>query len=424
MYIKHWLNQLNYQPESMNLILENQMRKIVVLLLLIINQIFLVSGQMKMPADINRILEKATSGKEITEEENARLEEWGKTMEQFYENPESQNELDVMQNETPAIRVNNQCPEKTELSFEQLSREQYVELAQSLMKTYGSKTGDLQKLKLQLEKSENLTDGADMGAAFVMTGAGSASIYSIAWSAAQSPDDILTASNLGVALKDMGEYSKAVQVLLYANQLKPKIGLILCNLGWAYREAGDNANATIMFEKALSAAPKMSSPYLGLGLIAQCENNHLKSEQYLRKALTQKYSSVGFAVMNQAQSAKSPSEQRGSQPRPLTDEKGDSEGLYIPELPAFEGIGRMASQKQPVLRSIAQLEVRKTKLLSELLSLTERMKSMQTHTVKDTDNSVVFSVILRERSCSWKIYLSSCLEITATMGQLSNREPY
>src|SRR5690606_5391446 len=99
----------------------------------------------------------------------------------------------------------------------------------------------------------------------------SASVYAIAWSATQTPDDVLTANNLGVALKDMGEYSKAIRVLQYADRLKPDIGLILCNLGWAYREAGDNTNATLMFEKALRTAPKMSSPYLGLGLIAQCE---------------------------------------------------------------------------------------------------------------------------------------------------------
>src|SRR5690606_16261622 len=139
---------------------------------------------------------------------------------------------------------------------------------------------------------------------------GSASVYAISWSAAQSPEDLLTANNLGVALKDMGEYSKAVQVLLYANQLKPEVGLILCNLGWVYREAGDNMNATKMFENALLAAPKMSSPYLGLGLIAQCENNHSKAEQYLRKALTDKYSAVGFAAMKQAKSVKLPTEQR------------------------------------------------------------------------------------------------------------------
>ncbi len=286
----------------------------------------------------------------------------------------------------------NPCPEKIKLSLlPTLTREKYVELAQSLMATYGPKTGDLQKLRQVLERSPKQTDGADMGAAFVMTGAGSASVYAIAWSAARTPDDLLTANNLGVALKDMGEYSQAIRVLQYADRLKPNVGLILCNLGWAYREAGDNTNAALMFEKALRVAPKMSSPYLGLGLIAQCENNPLKAEQYLRKALGQRYSAAGLGAMKQVQAANPPSQNQGSQPRPLTDEKGNPEGVEVPDLPVYENIGRMVGQGQPIKRYLSGLDARKRQLTSDLLSVSEQIRKQQLRASKDPDNAMVFT---------------------------------
>ncbi|NCB24537.1 MAG: tetratricopeptide repeat protein [Bacteroidia bacterium] len=357
-------------------------------------------AQYQMPSDIKRIMEKVSSGKELTEQESARLEEWGDTMSKQYEKQENEDRKQGSQTqgaESPKVestiqKGNKPCPELIKLTATSLlTRDQYIQLAQSLLTTYGPKTGDLQKLKQKLEQSDRQTDGADMGAAFVMTGAGSASVYAIAWSAVRSPDDLLTANNLGVALKDMGEYAKAIQILQYADHLKPNIGLVLCNLGWAYWEAGDQTNATAMFEKALRVAPKMSSPYLGLGLIAQCEKNNVKAEQYLRKALRQKYSAVGFAAMAKAQEANSASQQQPSTPRPLVDEKGDSRGLEIPDLPVYENKSMMAGQEQPLKLYLTQLGAREQQLLSRLLSAAERMRNQQLHASRDPDNSMVFS---------------------------------
>lgn len=375
------------------------MKKIAVCLLVLMIYTGVVCAQMQMPKDIQRILEKASTGKELTEQENIRLEEWGNTLEQQYGEKENKKGKDALQahtSEPPMGKtfiagIGNPCPEKIKLAVKPpLTRAGYVQLAQSLMTLYGPKTGDLQKLRRMLEKSVRQTDGADMGAAFVMSGAGSASVYAIAWSAARSPDDLLTANNLGVALKDMGDYSQALQVLQYADQLKPNIGIVLCNMGWTYREVGDNANATLMFEKALRVAPKMSSPWLGLGLIAQCENNHLKAEQYLRKALGQKFSEVGLSAMKQAQAAKSPSQSQSSQPRPLTNEKGNVQGLNIPDLPVHEDVGKMVEQKRPFERYHTQLTGRKSELMSQLHAVMERMRIQQMRATEDPGNAVVF----------------------------------
>ena len=139
-----------------------------------------------------------------------------------------------------------------------------------------------------------------MGALFMMEGAGSAAIFSTAWSAMKDPDDLITANNLGVALKDMGEFVKALQVLMYADKLKPNIALVLTNMGWVYREMGDPVNARIMFERASVLAPEMPGPQLGLGLIAECQGNHALALKYLRKALAGSNSAIGIMAYQKA----------------------------------------------------------------------------------------------------------------------------
>ncbi len=124
----------------------------------------------------------------------------------------------------------------------------------------------------------------------------------------------------------------------------------------------------------------MSSPYLGLGLIAQCENNPLKAEQYLRKALGQRYSAAGLGAMKQVQAANPPSQNQGSQPRPLTDEKGNPEGVEVPDLPVYENIGRMVGQGQPIKRYLSGLDARKRQLTSDLLSVSEQIRKQQLRT--------------------------------------------
>ena len=52
------------------------MKKIAVCLLVLMIHMGVVCAQMQMPKDIQRIMEKASTGKELTEQEIIRLEEW------------------------------------------------------------------------------------------------------------------------------------------------------------------------------------------------------------------------------------------------------------------------------------------------------------------------------------------------------------
>lgn len=358
-------------------------------LLLFVFLAFLSFSQIAIPPEIKKIQEELKSGEEITEDEEEKLDRWYETLEEQLDKTLDNSNATKKNPEIKGGSTDALCPKKVTLSvYTELTKEKYVALAKALMETYGAKSGEAKKIKSLLETCAKETDGADIGTLFMMEGAGSASVYSIAWSASRKPDDILTANNLGVTLKVVGEFGKAIQVLKYADKLKPNIALIQCNLGWAYREAGDYVKAKMYFNKALALAPKMTSPNLGLGLIAKCEGNNLKAEEYLRKALSQKYSAIGFAAMKQAQTANQQSGQN-NQSEPLT-EKGDAGDLNVPELPVFENKTRMAQQAESIENYATGLDSRIQQLVSELQSTLSIIRKQQERALKNPDNSLVF----------------------------------
>ena len=360
------------------------MKCIPLLLLLLFFQLIAEA----QPDNIKRIIAKAKAGQEMTEaEENA--------MEKYLDS------LDDQQNTTsnPATSVQpkttaagSDCPplKTAPLQLAELTRESYIALAKSLQATYGQKSGDLPNLKSLLETAQKPTDGSDMGALFALQGAGSASVFAIASSAIETPADVLTANNLGVALKDMGEFSKAIQVLKYADKLKPDIGLVICNMAWVYREMGYRTLAKQQFEKALKVAPEMTSPYLGLGLIAKCEGNLIKAEEYLQKALATQFSAVGMRALKQVKEAQPPKpEGNGNKPVPF--EKGSEGEVEVPELPVSEDLAQMEQQKEPLENYNSYLDSRSQQLLADLLSVQAVIRKQQVHAIKNPDNSVVFN---------------------------------
>lgn len=360
------------------------MKYILFIAFLLFSELILVA----QPDNIKRIIAKAKTGQELTEAEEA-------AMEKYFDSLDSQ--LNSNSGSGQAVKPKTQaattdCPvvKSTPPQIAELTRESYIALAKELQTTFGAKSGDLAGLKSLLETAEKPTDGADMGALFAFQGAGSASVYAIASSAIKEPADLLTANNLGVALKDMGEYTKALRVLKYADKLKPNTGLVICNLGWVYREMGYNTLAKQQFEKALKTAPEMTSPYLGLGLIAKCEGNMLKAEEYLQKALADKYSAAGMKAYKQAKAAQPPKQEGGGN-KTVPYEKGNEGELEIPELPVTENLAQMEQQKEPFENYISYLDSRTQQLLADLMSAQAVIRKQQIHAIKNPDNSVVYN---------------------------------
>jgi len=342
------------------------------------------------PDNIKRLMEKMQAGKELTEAEEQTMVKWAESMDKDPNATKKPTNSDTKN--VNKAGASGMCPKalKTKPEIVSLTTETYTSLAKSLMATYGPKMGvEVAVLNKQLGSGKP-TDGADMGAMFLMIGAGSATIYSTAWSAIKVPSDVLTANNLGVALKDMGEYIKALQVLLYANKLKPNVPLISINLGWVYREMGDPFNAKLMFERALQLAPELPSPQLGLGLIAECEGNHAKALQYLRKALAGRYSAAGVAAYKQAKAAQSNSKS-GNQNQSVATEKGETKALDIPELPVFESKGKMEQAGALLNNYSDKLDSRIGALQNEYISLSKMVNQQSAKAKQNPDNSIVFA---------------------------------
>ena len=341
------------------------------------------------PENIQRILQKANSGKELTEAEQEALDKWADSIEKQYGNK------DKLATEMSGSKTGSDfmCPkaQATRPNIVSLTREGYIDLAKSLMTTYGPKVGKgFPELKKVLESAKKPTDGSDIGALFMMEGAGSATIYSTAWSASKDPDDLLTANNLGVALKDMGEYVKALRVLMYADKLKPNIPLVLTNMGWVYREMGDPVNAQVMFELAAVLAPEMPSPQLGLGLIYECKGNHAIALKYLRKALAESNSAVGIMAYQKAKEAQTESRSQ-EQDKPLSSEKGQTEDFSVPDLPAYENKATMEKAGPFLKEYYEKLSPGIRKLYEKYNSLLRTVSQQNIRAQQYPDNSIVFS---------------------------------
>lgn len=349
--------------------------------------------------EIQAIIKKLQSGQQITQAEQAKLKQWSEKMSQQYGGAENKQKSPLSAESSGTGTSGNICPKpaKTIPAITALTRDSYITLAKALMTTYGPKIGDkLPEIKQQLENTSKPSEGADMGALFLMAGSGSSTIYCAAWSAVRLPEDILTANTLGVALKDMGEYVKALQVLRYADKLRPGVPLLSINMGWVWYEMGDPASAKKMFNQALLKDPELTSPHLGLGLLAECAGDHITAENHLRIALANNYSVAGFAAYKKAKAAQSEgqgkgeSSSEGNQDKPLQDEKGNSEGYDLPDLPDLAQPARMAQQEMPLKSYTNRLDSRLTMLFNEFQSVSQTVSAQMMRAKQNPEGSIVF----------------------------------
>ncbi len=345
--------------------------------------------------EIQAILKKLQSGQSITDAEQAKLKQWSEEMSKQYAGKENAQKSPLSAKSSGTGTSGNICPKPAKVipAITELTRDSYISLVKTLMTTYGPKIGDkLPEVKLLLENTAKPSEGADMGALFLMAGSGSSTIYCAAWSAVRLPADILTANTLGVALKDMGEYVKALQVLKYADKLRKGVPLLSINMGWVYYEMGDPVSAKKMFNQALLEDPGLTSPHLGLGLMAECAGDHITAENHLRIALSNNYSIAGFAAYKKAQAAESKSQTsgEGNQGKPLEEEKGDNEGYDLPDLPDMDQPARMAQQEMPMKSYVDRLDSRIMQLFEQFQSVSQTVRAQIERANQNPEGSIVF----------------------------------
>ncbi len=385
------------------------MKPILLIISFLFTILFANSQMPSIPPEVSAIMKKMKEGADLSEAEEQTMEKWFQNMDKSFGGKiEQQNQPQKKQSSSSGIKVSSGI--KLPQTIPALNRGSYIDLARVLMQSYGSKSGDLSGIESLLLNAKT-TDGANYGALFMMEGAGAASVYSCAWSAIREPDDILTANNLAIALKNEGEYVKALQVLNYAKNIKPGIGLIISNAGWIYFNAGDMVNAKLEFNAALKAAPEMTSPYLGLGLIAQIEGNNTRAKEYLRKALKDRYSSIGITAYRNAQENQSTENQTVD--KPVSNDKA-TVSFTVPDIPVYDKPEKMGSQESVLQNYLTKVDNRLTQVQHEIDILTQRIIKQQELAMQNPDGALVY-----KRDFSKEMMMLEDIELLL-WGQTSN----
>jgi tetratricopeptide (TPR) repeat protein len=331
------------------------------------------SAQMPgMPPHIERIINKAQSGENITAQEQDALEKWGRSM----EGAQGEGVSGTLPAGEPAGEPGAEgitWPEKVkikDLPSKAPTREAYLGMLKEINQVYGQKLGkDRLPIDAALARAKRRGEGSDMGALFLAMGAGSASIYTTTWTAMRAPDDVLTASNLGVALSGMGDHRLAVSVLLHADKGRPNTPLFLLNLGWAYYNMGDSAGAKRYFERAASIAPDYAPAQIGLGLVAAWQGDRGRALIHLRKGLAGSYSRAAAAAYRGIRSAGRQPGKGSPDSKPISTDRDSGQPVHLPDPPVYPTISRMAGSEQALQDLSAGLDGRIRQLQQELQSL-------------------------------------------------------
>lgn len=367
--------------------------------------------------EMQKIFKKLEMRQQLTQTEQKKLEQWTEKMtragmqnnggEEEEEEEYDDDDLEDIEDETespdrgirvqgnPAASFTGQCPRQQGKTFreEEITADQYLTLVRELMTEYGDKLGSkLTQVRQMLQESAKPTDGADMAAIFHMSGWGAAAIYSAAWSADKAPQDILTANTLGVALKDMQEYTASLRVLNYADKLRPGIPVVIINKGWTCYEMGDPVSAQELFNRALRINPDLTSPHLGLGLIAECAGDHFTAMKHLRIALADNFSAAGFAAYRQAKAASDAGNEGSSGEQETTPRDNSNEGgIQLPDLQVSGHPEGMMQMKTPIEQFMNGLDRRISRLTNDLLSVSSTVRSQAAKAHANPDGALVFS---------------------------------
>jgi len=390
------------------------MKKALLLLSALIIAV-LCHGQSIDP-EMQKIFKKLEMRQQLTQAEQKKLELWTEKMsragrqnnggeeEEKYDDDEDFEEIGddtespdraISMQGNSAATFTGQCPRQQGkiLREEEITEDQYLALVRELMTEYGNRLGSkLTQARQMLQESAKSTDGADMAAIFHMSGWGAAAIYSAAWSAEKAPQDILTANTLGVALKDMKEYTASLKVLNYADKLRPGIPVVIINKGWTCYEMGDPGSAQQLFNRALSINPDLTTPHLGLGLIAECAGDHFTAMKHLRIALADNFSAAGFAAYRQAKAASDAGNKDTSGEQETTSrDNGNTGGIQLPDLQVSEHPEGMMQMKTPIEQFMNGLDRRISRLTDDLLSVSSTVRSQAAKAHSNPDGALVFS---------------------------------
>ena len=347
------------------------------------------------PADIQKIMQKLQRGEELTDAEQEQLDKWSEEMDKRIEQLEKNSGKGDEGKASPLGGEAVECPKaKTIKSLPTQPPEftAYVALARNLATKYGTKAGEAKaRLDTGLQAAPKVK-GGDVGAVLAVAQAGSAAAYAAAQAIVKDPLNFMAANNLGVILTGMEDYSNALSVLLYADKMRPNVPLVQVNIGWVYFDIGDQANAKKYFQKALQFYPDFSGAHNGLGLLAECEGNHLEAMAQFREAFKTGFSAVGAVAYRAARQAAADSGNSGNQSsQPISDQKETGGNFKVPQPPIPGKPVQAPDAKTAIEQMVSRIDQRSSSLQQQLIEVSARIRSLYERSVSDP-NALVLNI--------------------------------
>jgi tetratricopeptide (TPR) repeat protein len=246
------------------------------------------------PLEIQKLLQKAAAGGELTQDEQNKLDAWSESLGDpsapaiqtpggttAPPRPGGLPPLPTLHSSIDDQGV-NPCP-AAPLSRAPAAavpdQKAYVALVGALQDKLKAKLTPAQRQSLEqnLDTTPRPQDASNVGLLLLTQARGSAGTYAISKSALKVPTDPVYAANLGVALRGLHDFANAEKMLLYAASLDKKSAQTQANLGWLATDQKRMDAAQSYFKAALALNPKSSLGQSGMGLLQLCGGHPRKA---------------------------------------------------------------------------------------------------------------------------------------------------
>jgi Flp pilus assembly protein TadD len=266
-----------------------------------------------IPPDVQAIMNKLSSGKPITPQEQQRLQSWGQSMAKGMTPSAAASGAASPSNGSPLqgqpgagkISFTQLCPKPSSVAMPSTppTASEYRALVQSLAARYGAKLDAQTRIGIDGALTQAGANAGSLPALLVVAGAINEAVYAGAVAAERNPLDVNAANNLGVSLDQAGDYPDAARVLLYLTSMRPQSPLVGVNLAWTYFNAGSASAAKKQFLRAQGLGPDMAAPEEGQGLIVGCQGDMRSANTLLGSSLKKGYSTAGAVGLVATQQA-------------------------------------------------------------------------------------------------------------------------
>jgi tetratricopeptide (TPR) repeat protein len=263
-----------------------------------------VAASLAMPANIQAIMKKLSSGGEVTPADEKALNDFATSMRSGQSGKAAADQPKPggvyafsVGDDDDGDAEKSPCasPGKAVGLGQTPSRADYLAMVDKVLHSSGDRLGSKPRddgLSATLTQVAQPSAGSDLAPLLMVVGQTDAAVLSAAEAAKRAPDDALSANNLGAMLKGAGDFADAAIALQYAASLTPESTLVATNLGWLALAQGDSKAAGGFFTAAVGQSPEMAPALTGQGMVAACAGRPAEALPLFRAALKIAYTDV------------------------------------------------------------------------------------------------------------------------------------